>query len=567
MKFKKEKTKMKKYVIILAIALLLFGTVGIVSAMNPQSYKELDFFEKVIYGFDSGNIFGLFTTWGQVNDCSVYPDKELYPIKAGERVDCDDGGCGYDKCAIDVWYDKVEYLNFVPTEVNWDYLRYYTEKSGEGAYFKASTSHDYWYAEIYCCPSSAPEVSDHSTRAYVCKNNEWDSKSRYDSDEYCSYDPSGVDLCWCADEDDNFYVDDNDGVHCRSSPRDSWCGSYVAHDRKVCTSAEKLYWYDSKGDINSLIESCSSSERCTTSGCVKKDVVDDVVDEDTGTGETCIAQGGTCKNTCDSSEKAIGNVGQLDCKWLRSERCCVSTTVSDTIIDSDGDGYSDAVEVEEGTDPNDANDAPTGTPIGTGVSSCVAEEEIFNTQGDAVITTKSLFKGKSTHMGSFEDNVGLIKETLPLVYTRYATNKATACCDDLDLKFVSAEKGSFEKSSNTWVSILNFIGQGTPGMLIGGGIGTTAGPVGTIAGGTVGFVVGLVSASFTNNVLRDVENVEYSYDVYKCVPEGEAGFCLEFAHKLLNPLTKSDDCQMNSIILGALAILAFILLARLGGGR
>ncbi len=161
--------------------------------------------------------------------------------------------------------------------------------------------------EVYCCPRDVPETLDHSTKAYVCENGEWDYKSRYDSDEYCRHDTSGVDLCWCADSGDNFYVDESGGVHCRSSARSSWCGSYVAHDRKVCTSAGKLYWYDSRGDINDLIETCSSNERCTLSGCV----IDTTTPPPSGAGGW---------DYCSSTNKC--SEGEGDCDGLGTDQQC-----------------------------------------------------------------------------------------------------------------------------------------------------------------------------------------------------------------------------------------------------
>ncbi len=310
---------MKKILSLMVCMILLVGTISFVSTMSPESYNELSFFERIRYGISSGNLFGLFSSWGQANDCSVYPDREKI-LKAGDRVDCDDY-CSYDRCAIDYWYDKIQYLgsaspSYSASNPNWNVLVGGWEKNGDGAYFRAPSTHDYWYVEVYCCPETVPDISDHSTKAYVCENGEWDYKSRYDSDEYCRYDNTGVDLCWCADSGDNFYVDESGGVHCRSSARSSWCGSYVAHDRKVCTSAGKLYWYDSRGDINDLIETCSSNERCTTSGCVIDTTTPPPSGECSSGQEKCVGSGSTSNQVVecvDGKWGVVGGVGYANC--------------------------------------------------------------------------------------------------------------------------------------------------------------------------------------------------------------------------------------------------------------
>ncbi len=346
---------MKKILSLMMCIVLLVGTIGFVSAMSPESYNELSFFEKVRYGISSGDLFGLFSTWGQANDCSVYPDKKKI-LKGGDRIDCDDY-CSYDKCAIDYWYDKIGYLgsaspSYSASNPNWNVLVGGYEKNGDGAYFRASTSHDYWYVEVYCCPRDVPVISDHSTRAYVCEAGSWDYKSRYDSEEYCRYDTTGGDLCWCSDETDRFYVDDSGNVHCRGSARSSWCGSYVAHDSKKCTSAGKLYWYDSRGDINDLIETCSSNEKCTTSGCV----IDLTPPSGAGGWDYC-----SSTNKCSE--------GEGDCDFLGTDRQCKTglTCVSNVGAKYGWDSSTDVCEKAGGV----ADECTAGQEkcVGTGTTS------------------------------------------------------------------------------------------------------------------------------------------------------------------------------------------------------
>lgn len=248
-----------------------------VSAMSPESYSNLNFIEKLKYDFSSGGFFGLFTTWGQANDCSEYPDEEKI-LEYGDRVDCDDADCDYDKCAIDIWFDEVIYLggnppydeNNVLETGGADRLVWYDEEGGEGESFTVPSGPDYWYVEIYCCPEDSDVDTSHSTTAYRCESGSWNYKGTYDSDEYCSYDPSGVDLCWCSDDNDNFYIDESGYVHCRQNPDSSWCSSCVSHDSYKCYSGD-IYWYDSCGDIEDFKESCS--EGCATGASSCYDIV------------------------------------------------------------------------------------------------------------------------------------------------------------------------------------------------------------------------------------------------------------------------------------------------------
>ena len=206
--------------------MLLFLILLLISFPLVTAYEEdivqPNIFQQVISFFR--NLFhstGVATAWGQANDCSVYPDKEKM-LRAGDRVDCSDY-CSYDKCAIDIWYDRVQYFGTTPNHPDWGRLTWYKEIAGEGVYFSAPSTHQYWWIEVYCCPESVPDISEHDTKVYVCEDGDWDYKSRYEYDEYCRWDTSGTNKCWCSDDDDNFYVDETDGVHCRGSARDSWC--------------------------------------------------------------------------------------------------------------------------------------------------------------------------------------------------------------------------------------------------------------------------------------------------------------------------------------------------------
>lgn len=281
------KKKILSFMIVgILILFLLVGAIGNVSALSRETYDKMGFWSKLKYNFYTGSIL-FFTSWGEANYCATdesgYNDEtgdylgfDDETLRAGERIDCD--YCSYDKCAIDIWYDDGIYLGGEPNHPIWDRLVWYREEAGEGASFSTpyvppGYAREYWYVQVYCCPETIPTGDDWETRVYVCDGNgEWDYKGRYDKDEYCKWDTSGVDLCWCNDEDENFYVDESDYVHCRTSPRDGWCTTYLAHFRKDCVSGVEgtaLYWFDNRGVRNDLIEQCSSDERCTLDGCEK----------------------------------------------------------------------------------------------------------------------------------------------------------------------------------------------------------------------------------------------------------------------------------------------------------
>jgi len=263
----------RKVLIGIIIGMIILINIGMISAISQETYIKMGFWNRLKYDFFSGNMF---TSWGESNCCSTEPDNNGEIIAEGDRVDCNDY-CSYDKCAIDVWYDNRIFLGGAePDYPDWQYLIWYDEIHGEGVSFTAPSTHQFWYVEVYCCPSSC-SIGDWSTRVYVCEDGDWDYKGTYDSDEYCEWDVSGEDLCWCNEETENFYVDEGGNVHCRDSPRDSWCTEYIAHYEKRCVgdgSTEWLYWYDNRGERNDLIETCSSDERCTVDGCVPKDTGD-----------------------------------------------------------------------------------------------------------------------------------------------------------------------------------------------------------------------------------------------------------------------------------------------------
>lgn len=254
----------------------MISLIGVASAMSTYeqsiSDKMTNIFSKFKYGMTKG-VF-LFTTWGEVNGCSVNPDWEGWirgsmsqPTSLPTSVSC--SKVGTNKCAIDIWYDNTIYLSGTGPPANVNLNNYLREVSGTGVSF-SGTTYPYYYVQIYGCPDTPPVTEDWATDVYRCQLGVWSSKGSYTKTQYCSYDTSGLDLCWCSPESDNFYIDQTGDVHCTSSPSSSWCSTYVAHYVKDCVAGttESLYWYDSLGARNDLIQSCSSTQTCTLDGCV-----------------------------------------------------------------------------------------------------------------------------------------------------------------------------------------------------------------------------------------------------------------------------------------------------------
>ena len=288
----------KKLIIPIIIGIVLVFSILTVSALSPDTYDKLDFFSKIKYSLFSGN---LFTAWGQENQCSVNADKVL-TVVPNQRVTCSDYCSGspfnYNKCAIDI---------FTP-----NYGRFIHENKGLGAgYTNGQTENR--LVEIYCCPEDVSPIEEHSTRTYKCENGAWKSKGSFDKEEVCSYAGSqNNNQCWCASEDDNFYIDKNGAVHCRPSSYSSvnngvWCPEIVepecssgqeqcdGFDYRICSNEKWGSWQANSpecgyteevpvGDLSAIISDIKFGTSLTT---VTKNVIQDNIVE---SGERVIVQ-------------------------------------------------------------------------------------------------------------------------------------------------------------------------------------------------------------------------------------------------------------------------------------
>lgn len=196
----------KNFFAILVISFLLVGS--LTSAIQPSSYEQMGLFARLKYNFDSGNF--LFSSWGQSNQCEVYPSQEIF-VDKGKTISCSNF-CSSNKCALDIW-------RTFDGQVNWN--SYFGEKNGEGATFTNTISNVKAYVEVYCCPSSPSNVPTHETDTFRCEANKFVSKGSYKSNDDCSINSRGG--CWCSDPNDNFYIDVSGNEHCRESPISTWC--------------------------------------------------------------------------------------------------------------------------------------------------------------------------------------------------------------------------------------------------------------------------------------------------------------------------------------------------------
>lgn len=166
------------------------------------------------------------------------------------------------------------------------------------------------------------------------------------------------------------------------------------------------------------------------------------------------------------------------------------------------------VDKDDGDDENgvDGDEIPEGEE-----PTCKEKEEIFYTNPEGRKRLSSIFFTLEK-----EVTPQIIDTYIPAFSGRYFELKEDACCEDFEYTYVD----TIDKEITPFSILLGLLGKGT---------------------------------------------VDFTYDVYKCIPEGEGGFCLEFAQRWLNPITKTDDCQTNSFILIFLIVGGFIAVSRLIG--
>lgn len=228
--------------ILLGIAISIILMMGLVVAMSNYQrnvYEKIDGFgDRIKYAVEKG--FFIFSSWGEKNYCSTEPDDTEWTYGT-EKIKCGDY-CSSDKCAIDTWAQLICLGGKCSAPDYPNYNNYIGEEHGIGASFRGTKYNSWYFSEIYCCPKILPdEDDDWETRVYKCEDGGWDSKGKYEKDEYCVWGEDNE--CWCNDEDENFYIDKNGGEHCRSSSYSSvndgtWCPHDWETNAYVCDTED-----------------------------------------------------------------------------------------------------------------------------------------------------------------------------------------------------------------------------------------------------------------------------------------------------------------------------------------
>ncbi len=523
MKIKEEKVKMRILITSLILALFIVGTMGIVSAQEeiPTKIDGIDVIviEKPTLWETIKSFFSTtdFTIVGQDRKCSVTPDwvwgGKLF--SEGEAVLISGMECKAPSILIEnpPFPDSEEALyNVYSSSDGFTWTKKFEISSTE-AYFYCN--YDYCKIEIYCCPH--PEcISDSQCKLWEGTGSTCEIKTEVDpwmplkdregniigSYNYCAP------LCVGA------------SIECWQLYQDTCQKTTYSCNYETWPDCPPSWPYTSKSqcEVGIFVPECTNGEKkCAgtiLTECVNQQWVEKGrVEGECGYDEWCKIEGENCLplfvECCDSLSCAFGFDTNFNFK-------CVSKTQIPgeiTVLDSDGDGYTDVYEIELGSDPFNKDSIPTDESKDKGkVEECIVEEGLFYTDGEFSTTDSTWVLIWETTSGDVV-NPGQLDEHFPGFSRRYKENKATACCEGLKPSLIG------EKIREYASGILFF----------------------TIDKGTL------------------------SYLQYKCIPEEEVGFCLEFAHLWINPITKSDDCQMNTIILGVLVIFGFIVIARFAG--
>jgi len=490
-----------KAIIIGIVFLLLVGTMTSIKAQDEEIILNVEGFNFISW---FRHTFGLqdYSIIGQNRKCDEYvrTGNTLYFDK-GDRIyieasDYCSPGYGLIDIFDGIWNPLIEFKDSVPG------LNCYDD--------------DGCIAEVYCCPNDEC-TSDSQCESWEGSGSEcividpannvdplidyWDNQYSYCTDiSECT----GPDItCWREES----------GV-CVSRTYECWYGTYP--------NCPTTYHYTSKSECEADIEEEPPVITCGVEG-----------DKCFGGPELC-CEGLKCQFTL----KELG--------W----RCLPEDKEKEGEIDSDGDGYSDILEKEEGTDPLDKEDFPEEKEKDVSVVSvdvealpppeCITEQGIFYTDGYAIIGRGNFkFLGYASEKTSGDlavINTKDLQSIIPGLSAKYFENRATACCGDM--KALYDDEKTFQYSRADF-SILKVFG--------------------------IGALTDVVLGWFGIEKEADIEKITVTYSVYKCVPKEEVGLCLEFAHRLLNPLTKSGDCQQNTIILIVVIIFGFIVISRFAG--
>jgi len=155
---------------------------------------------------------------------------------------------------------------------------------------------------------------------------------------------------------------------------------------------------------------------------------------------------------------------------------------------------------------------------------CIEKSHSFYTNVEAASKSYNwqwIPVGIATVIYNTENKILGAKEIDPYIpgfSSKFRENQDTACCDKLEPLFKDNKLYEFTSSSG----LIPFWGKG--------------------------------------------DNVKVSYDIYTCVPEGEAWCPFPALHTFMKKYTHSDNCMSNTILAGAIFfVLVLILMTILGG--
>lgn len=493
--------------VIIIIGIVLVSIVGTVVAQNEIPTVSSEGFSLISWFKHTFNIQD-FTIVGQDRDCDVFARKTFYFDRGGLMdVSAADAGCSY--ALINVFNQ------------NWDEIGEWKDD------FKAYCGSTGCIVEIYCCPH--PECSSDSQ----CENWEGigsDCKTNYEVDPYMPlldefHDPI-TSYKYCTSSTGNGNGDTpttlSAVIYDINAPTSVKTGEPVEIEFKVKNNGDT-------GDY--LLEA----------GIIPKSTAEDWGFSYAGGGfgifDWLIQQNLEC---CEGQPNIFAKTtkltsGEIDTFKINIQQAPYSE-IADLCYDNkywDGTGeyvlyiimktgcypegkdvtYETRIITVTGEDVGDGNGDINGNgeELEEGEEpSCRSKEEIFYTNAEGT------FKAHSFLIGSKEPiTPQRIDEYVPGFSGKYFEVKAEGCCKEFESSYVDTKQTKV----------------------------------------TLDILLGLIGG----------KTADFSYDVYKCVPEGEAGFCLESAHKLLNKYTKTDDCQTNTLISIFLIIGGFIIVLRFTG--
>ena len=503
----------EKYVIVFIIgivSLLLVGTIGFVNAQEEQEIPTEvgdSWLDRIISNIQSFfHKQDMFTIYGRELSCSIYPDRTVNFVKDEKYYFSTENICGSDDFFVNYFRGEGGHDQYI-REIYW-------KQDPRGAYITDGDGQGSLYLGGYVkCDAGAYWNNKCYAEIYCCDKGVCIRDSDCESDEECDKTTSSI-----SDIFPSFGVCEQEEV------------SY--HTTKVysCSNGQKtLIDTASKGDIN---------------WCPDPDENNYILLDTGGSSGVCYEEGNepmacttpkkTCwriqDNQCDSLSiytTSCENRGYYSSKAVCEQGLSALTRncwVYDVLLEECKGPFlqfttKTCEEIEKYTTEQVCKVAHGLVVNGNGVIpgdeeepiECIEEEGLFNTDGEFYTKDLNWYLGWETTSGDVV-NPGQLDEHFPGFSKRYRENKAVACCEGLEPSLVGEKIREYESG---WLFF--------------------TGDTGTL-----------------------------TYLEYKCVPEGETGLCLEFAHLLLEPYTHTD-CQTNTIILIVLIVVLFLIISRFAG--